>query len=398
MSSTSDPAFDPKAQITNAAALLLSRVQPETSTADMAAAVDKATAALRFAADIEMNALTREKIDQEIRKLKDENATMLERQRWDGRRNFIIAITPILTIVAFAIAQLLQSSQFYAKQNSESTQLIEKQQSERDQTLEADLKKAAENLSVDAKTSPISLAIVKQALDSPGLRESARDYVALILKKNTNANLLEEFFGKAFVPIGPSTFGSSEQANLRRLVEMSRELLRITLPIWEKARRWEEWRRKNPNEDPQNHPKDAEAVSFNEQLQNDYTYEASTRISFAVGRLLVSRPKDVGIEISRTLIVSSDWQGTNLEGADISGMRIVRVNLKDANLTGIEYFSDVFFQETAWWEVKSISSKLLDHLKFASPHNPGTQYGPELKSVSKSDYEAALKRIEVKPN
>ena len=388
MSSTNDPGLDPKAQIANAATTLLSKVQSETSIADTAAALDKATTALRFIADSEMNALVREKIDQEIKKLKDENATMLVRQRWDGWRNIIVAITPILTIATFMIAQLVQNSQFNARQTFEAAQTEAKQQSDKDAMLEADLKKAVQDLDSDAGISPISVATFQRALDSPAHRESARDYVLAILKKTANAKLLDELFDRAFASTEGSSFGPSGKANFQRLVELNRDSLWKTTPIWDK---W--YRHKIHNEDPAVNPEDPGEISPAEQAQSTYNFIASTRIAATIGRILVSRSKDTPIDISGTYITSADWQDVNLEGADISGARIVRVNLKNANLAGISSFSDASLQETAWWEAKFIDSKLLDHLKATSPYNPNSRYGLELKPVSQANYEAELRKF-----
>lgn len=376
MSSSESPEVDPRIQITSAAALLLARVQPETSTADMAAAVDKATAALRFAADMEMNTLTRKKIDQEIEKLKEENATLLERHRWEGRRSFMTAITPIitavLTIATFTIAQLLQN-----------WQINDRQVFERDVVLETDLRKAAEALASDAKASPVSIAIFQQALDSPRLREAARDYVVVVLKKTVDQDLLADLFDRTFASIGRAV-DSDDQTNLHRAVDLSRDLLKKTYPIWEK------WNNHN------NRPNETEAVTASENLQSSYTYAASSRITSTISRFLASRPKGAATDISGTYIVRPGWQGMSLEGVNISGALIVLGNLKNANLAGVADFSGLVFQQTAWWEAKSMSRKLLDHLKNVSPYSPTTQYGPDSKLISQSEYEDALKRIDVR--
>lgn len=386
MSSTSDPAFDPKLKITNAAALLLARVQPETSTADMAVAVDKATAALRFAADIEMNSLVREKVDHEIEKLKGENATMLDRLRSDSRRNFIIAITPILAMVTFSIAQLLQNQQFNNRQIFDRDQIAIKQKTEMDAALDADLKKFAESLLSGGELSPGSIAALQKSLDSPVHRELARDYFVAILKKTTDPKLVEYLFDRAFPSIGNATFDSSGRANFQRLVDLSRELIKKTHPIWVKLI--------NHN----SHPNGSEGLSPTDESQINYTYAASRRVSSAIGRLLALRPRNLPVDISKTYIYSADWQDVNLEGVNIAGMLIVQTNLKNANLAGVTDFANISVQKTAWWEAKSFNSKLFDHLKTTYPYNPSERYGPDSKSVSQSDYDEAVKKIDVRPN
>lgn len=108
MPSSNDQPFSPKAEVTRAAMTLLEKAKGDVSIADLATAVDKATTALRLASDLETTPLTREKLTYEVSRLRKENETLNERQRSESWRNFVIAISPFLTVLTFTVGLIVQ--------------------------------------------------------------------------------------------------------------------------------------------------------------------------------------------------------------------------------------------------------------------------------------------------
>jgi uncharacterized protein YjbI with pentapeptide repeats/S1-C subfamily serine protease len=210
-----------------------------------------------------------------------------------------------------------------------------------------------------------------QSIHSPLLPIKApadnHDPVTLLLNSSDPA-YFKTLFDKEFVPVTWS--------NVDSVLRLDRGLLARVWPgLWE------------------NHPS---RLSHDDRETYYYVENAMPLITSQIGALLeMERPPGFPLNLSSTYFTSGDWSDTNFGEANLEGIWVQYMDLGNAELKGIKRFKGVRLQNTAWWEVKSISKELFDYLKESFPFKPNERYGPNQKIVSQQEYDAAVRRLTV---
>lgn len=329
----------------------------------MAVAVEKAAAALRVTADVAKLQAELQKLNEEVLKVRRENLMAPKRERSERLRDYVALLTPVITIVTLAATLIAQNWQFLTSEAAK-----------REAALDAQWQEAIKTISASGSLAPGVVAL-QPYLRSPKYGEQARDVAVNLLSNSTDPVFFSNLFGSAL--------GSVEWTNFGRLVQLSRALHTRTSPLWAKS-----W-------NPKTLKNDLKRLDPKELALFQYTDSAMPALTSQMGSLLkTTRPDGAAIDLSATHFRMGDWSGANLRGASIEGARITYINLAGADLGGIKSFAGADFYRTAWWEAKSMSRELFDHLRAAHPYEASTPYGPRDALVARPDYQAALVRLE----
>jgi hypothetical protein len=180
-----------------------------------------------------------------------------------------------------------------------------------------------------------------------------------LLANGSDPAVFDSLFDTAFVPVG--------WKDLDYVLALDRTFTIRLRPLLGKT-----WNEKTQDND---------LGKLNSDDRTYYTYASSsvTQISRQIGSVLkTSRPAGSAVDLSATLIYTSDWQGVNLDGANMENVMLSEVNLKDASLGNVTQFTDISLLNVAWWEAKAMSPQLLSYLEEKYQCDPRGKYGVKM--------------------
>ncbi len=169
-------------QVRLAASSLLERAEQGSSVTDLAAAVEKAAAALKLAAELEKTSA----------------------QRSERVRDYVALLTPLVTIVILAATLVAQNWQF-----------LRSERDKREDAMDAQWQDAVKTISASGALSPGVVAL-QPFLRSAKYGEQARDAAANLLANSSDAGFFTTLFGTAFAPVTWS--------NVDRVIRLDRAL------------------------------------------------------------------------------------------------------------------------------------------------------------------------------
>ncbi len=336
------PNVDELEQLRSSANLLLTRAQDGT-VAELAAAVEKATAVQRLMADLESSHAGVRKTRLEETKLEHENQTAAARERSERRKDYVTLLAPLITVMTLAATLVAQNWQF-----------VRSEKDKTDAALDAQWLDAKKTIADDTHLSP-ALITLQPFLNSPKYGEQARLTAVQLAINGTDPLFLDELLGIAFVP---ATWNKLEP-----LLQIDRGLYVKFSPLNSKS-----WDTKTGNNDLSKLSRtDADALR--------YINGAIPKVSGQIGSILKSaRPDGTPLDLSNAEFLNVNWSGVNLRGARLENTRFNGVDLKGADLTGIANFAGAEMYYTAWWEAKSISREFLEYLQARFPCNPNNRF------------------------
>lgn len=326
-------------QVRSAATSLLAMAEKSSNITELATAVEKATGALKAAAEMEKT----------------------RNQRAERVRDYVALLTPIVTIITLAATLILQSWQF-----------LRSEQDKRDEATEKQWQDAVSKISASGALSPGVIAL-QPFLRSQKYGDQARDVAVNLLANSSDPEFFRSLFGPALTPITWS--------NLDRVLQLDRSLARRFDAANAKAYVGGTFNQARLNKD--------EAQTY------DYVHSVVPVITSAVGAVLrTPPPPGAQADLSETYFYNGDWKGVNLSGANLQNIELNYCELQNAELEGITRFSGAIFAGTEWWDAKSISRPLLEYLISKYPLNPELGYGISMLKVNPQDYQQAIGRLQ----
>lgn len=350
--------------IQSAAALLLEKAQ-NASVSELASAVEKASDALRLSADLEKSRAELQKLALEESKLRNEIDTATKREHSDTIKEYVSILAPFITVISLVATLIWQSWQF--------------RQSEKDKSNAAEDAQWADAIKTISQTGNLSPGVIalNPFLKSPRYHNAARDEAVQLLASSDDPILFTDLFGAAFVPVGWN--------DLDGVLKLDRALYARGQPLLIKEY------------DPKTDTSDLTKLTPKENQTFNYIGGAMSVMCSQVGSVLRSPGrKGASLDFRSTGFTGCNWSTADLSGANIEGMYMWAMNLKDADLSGINQFEGADFSAVAWWEAKSISPELLQYLENhpISKYKEGQKYGLyHNETVTPQEYAAGLKRL-----
>jgi hypothetical protein len=342
--------------IESAAKLLLEKAQNGT-VSELATAVEKASGAVRLRAELGKLAIEKSKLEKEI-----EPPPKLERP--ERVKEYVSLLGPVLTAIVAIIALAATQRQF-----------TQSEKDKREAAEDAQWADTVKTLSQNSNLSPSAIAL-NPFLKSAKYGVLARNTAVQLLTDGSNPALFDDLFGAAFVPVGWN--------NLDQVLKLDRALLARGQPLWQKTY------------DPETETNNYTKLTSDEKKVTDYIEAALIKICPQVASVpRAPRPSGATLDLSRAQLRNCDCGGGDLRGANIEGIGMIWVDLKDANLDNITQFEGAYFYHVAWWEAKTISPELLEYLE-KDPHGKykeGARYGPTDETFTPQQYAAALDRL-----
>ncbi len=349
-------------QLQAAALALLEKAQSAPNATDMAVAVEKAAEALKLAAEMRNEEAELTKVNEEVAKLKRENESALERGRSERLRDYVALLTPLVTIITLAATLITQNWQFLRSESSK-----------REDALDAQWQDAVKVISATGALSPGVIAL-QPFLRSPKYGTAAREVSVNLLSNSSDTAFFTSLFGTALAPIN--------WKNVDAVVRLDRALAAREGPLLTKS-----W-------DAEKQTIDTTRLAKDELAIYNYVEAATPTITSQIGSVLKTpKPPETQIDLSGTYLKNGDWQGINLEQANLEGSSMSWMNLRNAELGNVTQFAGAHFYRSAWWEARSISKPLLEYLKANSPFTPGLPYGPHDEIPNQADYDAEIRRL-----
>jgi hypothetical protein len=357
--------MDQIAGLQDATASLLKRAQ-DSSIADLATGVEKATEVLRLTSDLERTESKSRKLALEESKLQY-TIEIGRRSDKSGRiKDFTSLLTPLISILALAATVFLQSWQFGQSE-------IDKREAAED----AQWQNAVKTILQTSKV-PAGVIALNPFLKSAKYGDQAKAQAVTLLATTDDKPLFLSLFGAAFVPVGWN--------NLDRVIQLDRAL----------AARWAPLLTKASNSSSAAHGPNLNAQ---ERISDDYLKYAVDQVSVQVGNVLKApRPAGAIPDISATQFEFGDWNGADLNGANLDNMWLSWTDLNGADLDNVKQFSGAYFEHVAWWQAGKMSAELLHYLET----DPSSRYNAEIKdygshangSFSHKEYADDIKRLE----
>lgn len=349
-------------QVRTAAVALLDKADSAASITDMATAVEKATGALKLAAEMGKARTELTKINEEITKLKRENETTSKRERYERTRDYVALLAPWVTVLTTVITGGLAFWQFQASERDK-----------REEALDAQWQNAVKMISTSGALSPGVVAL-QPFLRSPNYREQAVEVAVNLLASSSDPAFFSSLFSTALVPV---TWN-----NMDRMLRLDREVGARMIPLISKSA------------DPAKRRNDMTRLEKDEIATYNYADHVVAPITAQIGGVLKTpRPPGAQVDLSSTYLRDGDWKAIDFGEADLTSAYLIDMDLKDAELKGVTQFGGTSWWGIAWWEVKSISQPLLKYLETNYPFDPNETYGPQREVLSKEEYDAAITRL-----
>lgn len=114
--------------------------------------------------------------------------------------------------------------------------------------------------------------------------------------------------------------------------------------------------------------------------------------------LLQKRPAGTFFDLNHVALFDCVIPDVDLTGANLEGFTGARVSMPGANLSGVTKFEDGYWNDTVWWNAKTINPDLLAYLKRTAKFSaePKGHYGPNLHPTEK-EYEDGVNNLEKTP-
>ncbi|GAC1648562.1 MAG: hypothetical protein NVS9B15_07360 [Acidobacteriaceae bacterium] len=328
-----------------AARALLEKAHRSDSTADLAAAVDKATGVLRLSADVE--------------RAKQEMESASKHERSERLKEYVTLLAPLISVITLAATLGFQGWQFSRTEKDKADAAM-------DDKWQGTLKSLSEK-----SGRPPSVVVLRPFLDSPKYAAEARDAAVRLLAGSKDTAFFDDLFGATFVP--------AKWSNLDDVLRLDRALRAKTDPLLAKS-----W-------DPVALKSDESRLSPDEQQQFHYGLMGVSKVSAQISPLVrTQRPQDQQLDLSATYIMDADWQGADLRSANLENAQLVRMNLSGANLGDISRFNGAGFASTAWWRAARIGPDLLQYLRTYFKCDPAQRYGYKFESFTAKQCEEAM--------
>ena len=177
-----DPLSAQIKQVRSAARSLLEKAEKSSSVSDFAAAVDKASGALKLAAEME--------------KTRGDHSERV--------RDYVALLTPLVTIIILAATLVAQNWQF-----------LRSERDKREDAMDAQWQDAVKTISASGALSPGVVAL-QPFLRSAKYGEQAREAAANLLANSSDAGFFTTLFGTALAPV--------TWDNVDRLIRLDRAL------------------------------------------------------------------------------------------------------------------------------------------------------------------------------
>lgn len=337
-------------QLRAAATSLLQKAQGAT-VAEFASALEKATGVLKLSSELEKSDAERRKLALEERKLQYENDNAVKLGRSQRIQQYVALLTPLVTILGLAFTVFLQSRQMSSAEKDRA----EQRAMEAAKALDAQWESAAKQILQSSKI-PAGVIALHPFFIDPRYAERARITAIQILTSNTDPAFFDDLFSVAFVPV--------EWANLKYVLQLDRSLFIRLSPLSDKT-----WNART-------YQNELKRLRKEERALYDYYTTTLSKISAQIGSVLKSpRPSGVALDLSGTFIYTTDWQGVDLSGSNLSKAQMAEVDLKNANLDGITQFTGLTLFSTVWWEARTIGPELRAYLEQNYACNPNLRYG-----------------------
>ena len=145
----------------------------------------------------------------------------------------------------------------------------------------------------------------------------------------------------------------------------------------------------------------------NPQLQYQVILELSY-IGTRIAPILQKRPPDKAFDLHDVAVFDCDFSWVDLTNANLDGFVTGRVNLSNANLSGVKNFNanpsgakdfrDKAWTDTVWWQARAISPEFLAYLQQAAAFTPDPpnahpgHYGPNAHPTQ-VQYDQEIRRL-----
>ena len=273
-----------------------------------------------------------------------------------GAVDRVALLTPLVAILTMAGTLAFQTWQFLISERDK-----------REEALDARWQDAVKTISGSSNLSPglIALQEFLRVSRYREYREQAKDLAVNIMESTSDQTVFRNLFNNALAPLNWS--------DLNRAVALDRQLLLNVQPVWRKA--WNQ----------QTNQTDTGPLSDDEKRYYDFFNEAVWLITPQIGGVLrmPGRPPEKEIDLSFTYFNGGDWNSIDFDGANLEGMWVEAMDLRNAALKGVTGFTGVKLQNTAWWEVNSINKEFLDYLQKNCPFSLDMRYGPKKNNCPK---------------
>jgi hypothetical protein len=357
------PLSDSIEQVRVAASALLEKAHDGVGIADFAAAVEKASGALKQAAEIDKLQQELEKLKQEALKVRRENESAAKGERSERRREYVALLTPVVTIVTLAATLVAQNWQF-----------LRSERDKREEALDAQWRDAVKTISASGALSPGVVAL-QPFLNSEKYGDQAREAAVGLLANSSDSSFFKSLFGPALVPV--------TKANLTKVIRLDRSMRDRIDPILVKS--WDSDKQTN----------DLTRLSKEELVTYKYVVEAAAPLlTTEIIGYLRTRPAGEEIDLSDTYFLNGDMGKIDFKGLNMNDSALEVCTFRSAELDGLTQFAGAVFDATAWWDAKSINRPLLDYLKHQYSFKPGGAYGPQGIHVQQQQYDQAVRRLE----
>jgi pentapeptide repeat protein len=146
----------------------------------------------------------------------------------------------------------------------------------------------------------------------------------------------------------------------------------------------------------------------NPKLQYQVILELSY-IGTRIAPILQKRPQDKSFDLHFVAVFDCDFSWVDLTNANLEGFVTGRVNLSNANLSGVKNFNanfsgakdfrDKAWSDTVWWQARAISPEFLAYLQQVAPFTPDPpnarpvgHYGPDAHPTQ-DQYDREIRRL-----
>jgi len=342
-----------------AAMELLARATRESSASEAGAALERAASALKSAAAMGMVKSKTSRVEEEIAKLRHANNTFRQRERSQRIRDYVELLTPTIAIVTLGATLATQSWQFHKSEQ------LKGDEAWRD---------AVKAISTSGALAP-GVVSLEPFLQSGNYKAQAKDVSVSLISSSTDTAFFYSLFASAF---------TINWGDVNRILAINRAVYSRATPIYQKA-----WDAAKMEDDPSK-------LTDDERKIYDYANVVLPFITRDIGALFkTSTGTALKTDMSSTYIIDGDWRGVDLKWVNISGAVFLRVDLQNADLSGITDFEGAAFMNTAWWDAKSISPALLSYLLATYPYSAGVEYGPyeRKRRYTEDEYRSAIRRL-----
>ena len=358
------------------------------STADLAAAVDKAAAAYRLVLDAGKLPAEQRKLAFEELKLQREHETAPAREASDRRKDYVTVFAPLLTLLTLSATLVFQSWQF---RQTEIDKGIEAQRGD-DRAVGAKWDATLKTISETTKQSPI-IVLLQPFLGDPRTATQARTEVVELAANGTDPILFDQLLGilSAFSiqnvvssdPAQNAFTARSVQNATEDLLAVDRRLYSRGTPLFSKS--WNEITNTN----------DPKKLTASERPIYSYVDGAILKLSPVIAAVLRSpHPPSTVKDLSGALLHGADLSGADLHDIILRSANLAGIDLKDADLGGVTDFSGLLLSQTAWWEARRVSPALLAYLQKSYPCQENVIYGPDgNKRFTQAQCAAHLNRL-----